>query len=224
MFLQFGDRSEGGRVLAEKLAAFKDNNDVIVLALPRGGVPVAFEVARALNAPLDVFVVRKLGVPGQAELAFGAIAAGGTTVFNGSLVAALRIPESVIERTIERERVELERREKLYRGGRPPLDLAGKTVIIADDGLATGATMRAAVAAVKAMKPRRVIVAAPVASHDTCEAIRSGSDTLCICAVNPEPFYGVGMWYRNFDQTTDDEVRRLLGLAQDRWREARSAG
>lgn len=210
MIIQFDDRKQGGRALAERLSGYKDVRDLIVLALPRGGVPVGFEVARALNAPLDVFVVRKLGVPGQEELAFGAIAHGGAVVYNEPLIAALRISQPVTEGIIEREKLELERRESLYRAGRPPLDLKGKTVVIVDDGLATGATMRAAVAAVSAMGPERLIVAAPVASRDTCAAIEAGSDAVCVCTANPEPFYGVGMWYRNFDQTTDDEVRQLL--------------
>lgn len=220
MLRRFADRREGGRVLAEMLSEYKNRKDVLVLALPRGGLPVALEVAQAINAPLDVFPVRKLGVPGQDELAFGAIASSGIAVFNESLVHALRIPDSLIERVIEREQTELERREKLYRVNRPRLNPEGKTVIIVDDGLATGATMRAAVAAVKSLNPNQIIVAAPVASRNTCNEIMQKSDDLCICAITPEPFYGVGMWYRNFDQTTDEEVIELL----ERMENVKSAG
>jgi predicted phosphoribosyltransferase len=213
MTKQFEDRKEGGRALAAKLSRLKDRRDVVILALPRGGVPVAFEVARELNAPLDIFLVRKLGVPGREELAFGAIASGGVAVFNEKVVRALQLPDALIEVVIEKEQKELERREKVYRVNRPALDLEGKIAVIVDDGLATGATMKAAVAAVRTKKPKRIIVAAPVASRDTCDQIKQRSDDLCICAMTPEPFYGVGMWYRNFDQTTDEEVVEILEKA-----------
>lgn len=218
----FDDRTDGGRVLANKLADYKNRQDVIVLALPRGGVPVAFETAKALNAPLDIFLVRKLGVPGHEELAFGAIASGGVTVFNESLIKDLRIPDWMIEKVIETEQKELERREKIYRKNRPALDLEGKICIIADDGLATGATMRAAIEAVKTMKPRQIIAAAPVASSETCAEIVRKTGALCICAITPEPFYGVGRWYRDFSQTEDEEVQNLLARAERR-REIRRA-
>jgi putative phosphoribosyl transferase len=192
----------------------------VILALPRGGVPVAFEVAKALNAPLDLLLVRKLGVPGQEELAFGAIASGGITVYNEALVRALNLPDSYIARVIEKEQKELERRENVYRKEGAALDLAGKIVIIVDDGLATGATMRSAIAAVRSRMPRQIIVAAPVAASDVCEQIKRKSDDLCVCAMMPEPFYGVGMWYRNFDQTTDQEVIDFLEKAKNRRSEA----
>jgi putative phosphoribosyl transferase len=210
MIKRFNDRREGGRALAAMLSVYKDRNDTIVLALPRGGVPVGFEVAKALNAPLEVFLVRKLGVPGQEELAFGAIASGGITVLNEALVHALNLSNSSVEKIIEKEVKELERREKLYRSERGRPGLEGKVVIIVDDGLATGATMRAAVTAVKALNPRLTIVAAPVASRDTCDDFNRQADQVCVCSINPEPFYGVGMWYRNFEQTTDGEVIELL--------------
>lgn len=196
--------------MAAKLADYRNRQDATVLALPRGGVPVGFEVAEALNLPLDVFLVRKLGVPGQEELAFGAIASGGITVFNEALISVLNIPGSMIEKVIEREEKELERREKIYRPNKPPHKLKDKTVIIVDDGLATGATMRAAVAAIRSLNPRQIIAAAPVASRETCQLIREKTDDLCVCAMTPEPFYGVGVWYQNFGQTTDEEVRHLL--------------
>ncbi|MDM7923112.1 MAG: phosphoribosyltransferase, partial [Pyrinomonadaceae bacterium] len=187
--------------------------DVVVLALPRGGVPVAFEVARALRAPLDVLVARKLGVPGQEELAFGAIASGGGRVLNEVLVRALRLSDETIERITDRERAELKRREEAYRGNAPSPELKDKTVILIDDGLATGATMRAAVEAVKLLGPKQVVVAVPVGSADTCAGIEEKADVLCICARTPEPFYGVGLWYRDFSQTTDEEVEDLLRRA-----------
>ncbi len=208
---QFQNRAEAGRQLAAKLTEFKNRRDVVVFALPRGGVPVGFEVAKALNAPLDVFIVRKLGVPGQEELAFGAIASGGTTVFNEELVRALRLPPALLERVVEKEQKELERREKLYRHGKAAPDLGGKIVIIVDDGLATGATMRAAVTAIRTLKPLQIVVAVPVAASDTCRDFKTKTDALCVCVMTPEPFYGVGMWYRDFEQTTDEEVSRLLG-------------
>lgn len=210
----FADRQAGGKALAAKLLNFKDRADTVVLGLPRGGVPVACEVARALNAPLDIFLVRKLGVPGQEELAFGAIASGGVTVFNESIVRALRLSDSMLVEVIGRERGELERREKLYRAHGMRYDLKGKICIVVDDGLATGATMRAAVAAIRTLHPKQIIVAAPVASRETCDEIIRQSDDMCICAITPEPFYGVGRWYGNFDQTTDAEVIALLDAGE----------
>lgn len=210
----FKDRRQAGRVLAGKLHTYADRDDVVVLALPRGGVPVAFEVASALRAPLDIFVVRKLGVPGQEELAFGAIASGGERVLNLGLVRALRLTQPMIERITERETIELERRETLYRSSRQPVDVVGKTVIAVDDGLATGATMRVAVEALKKKAPREIVVAVPIGSEQTCAEFAAKADALCICAVTPEPFYGVGVWYQNFSQTTDEEVRMLLDKAQ----------
>ena len=206
--MQFHDRTHAGRLLAGKLGRYRDNPDVIVLALPRGGVPVAFEVAKALNAPLDVFIVRKLGVPGHEEYAMGAIASGGVRVMNPD-VAGMRLPESAVEAVAAREQKELERRERLYRGDRPPLELAGRIVILVDDGLATGSTMRAAAIAVKQQKPSRSVVAVPVAAPATCEQFRAEVDEV-VCAITPEPFRAVGLWYEDFTQTTDDEVHALL--------------
>ncbi len=205
---RFRDRREAGRLLAGKLTAYANRPDVLVLALPRGGVPVAHQVARALQAPLDVFLVRKLGVPGHEELAMGALATDGVRVLNQEVVRALHIPESVIDEVAAEELEELKRRERLYRGGRPPHDLRGRTVILVDDGLATGATMRAAVQALR-QQPARIVVAVPTASPDTCEALRAEADEV-ICAMTPEPFIAVGHWYDDFSQTTDEEVRRLL--------------
>ena len=206
--MQFQDRKHAGKVLVGKLERYRDNPDVIVLALPRGGVPVAFEVAKALNAPLDVFIVRKLGVPGHEEYAIGAIASGGVRVMNPD-VAGMRLPESAVEAVVAREHKELERREHLYRGDRPPLELGGRIVILVDDGLATGSTMRAAAIAVKQQKPSRSVVAVPVAAPDTCEQFRAEVDEV-VCAITPEPFRAVGMWYEDLAQTTDDEVHTLL--------------
>ncbi|NNE65300.1 MAG: phosphoribosyltransferase [Pyrinomonadaceae bacterium] len=206
----FNDREEGGRALAARLADYKDRADTVVLALPRGGVPVGFEVSKALNLPLDVLLVRKLGVPGQEELAFGAISSGDITVFNESIVNALKIPDSMISKVIEKEKAELKRRENIYRPNRSAYDLGDRTVIIVDDGLATGATMRAAVAAVRSLGPRQIVVAAPVASKHNCQQIGEKTDDLCVCVMTPEPFYGVGKWYRDFGQTSDEEVCRLL--------------
>src|SRR5918994_299558 len=205
----FRDRSEAGRRLAEKLAHYANRPDVLVLALPRGGVPVAYEVARALSAPLDVFVVRKLGVPGYEELAMGAVATGGVRVLNDNIVAGLRIPDYLIDAVANRELEELKRRERVYRGGRPPPDLRGRTVILVDDGLATGATMLAAIKALRQLQPARIVVAVPTAAPDTCEALRAVVDDV-VCAITPEPFQAVGRWYEDLSQTTDDEVRELL--------------
>jgi predicted phosphoribosyltransferase len=186
-----------------------------VLALPRGGVPVGFEIATALGAPLDVFVVRKLGMPGHPELAIGAIASGGVRVLNEDLVRWYQLPDRVIEAIADEEQTELERREREYRGERPLIQLDGRTVILVDDGLATGASMRAAVQAVRAHQPARVVVAVPVGAPDTCEAFADITDET-ICARTPDPFSAVGLWYRDFSQTTDDEVRDLLQKAHDR--------
>jgi erythromycin esterase-like protein/predicted phosphoribosyltransferase len=205
----FRDRREAGRVLAEKLAAYANRPDVIVLALPRGGVPVAYEVARRLVAPLDVFVVRKLGVPGYEELAMGAVATGGVRMLNDQLVERLGIPEQMIDAVAARERQELARRERLYRGGSPPPDLRSRTVILVDDGLATGATMSAAIEALRKLNPARIVVAVPTASPDTCEEMKAKADEV-ICAITPEPFHAVGRWYQDFSQTTDEEVAALL--------------
>lgn len=210
----FENREEAGKLLAERLSEFADRQDAVVLALPRGGVPVAFEVAIHLGLPLDVFVVRKLGVPWQPELAFGAIASGNTRVLNDSIVQSCRLTEQEIETVTRAESTELVRRERAYRDARPPLELSGKTVILVDDGLATGATMRAAVQAVRSKHPAQIVVAVPVGSVQTCRELDELSDVMCVCATTPEPFYGVGMWYRDFSQTTDAEVRELLARAE----------
>ena len=206
---RFRDRREAGRVLAAQLGAYANRPDVLVLALPRGGVPVAAEVARALGAPLDVFVVRKLGVPGHEEFALGAIATGGVRVLNDDVVRALRIPDRVIDAVAAKEQEELARRERLYRGDRPPLDVRGRTVILVDDGLATGATMHAAIKALRQQQPARIVVAVPTASPETCDELKREVDEV-ICATTPDPFYAVGLWYEDFSQTTDEEVRELL--------------
>jgi putative phosphoribosyl transferase len=206
---RFRDRTEAGRHLAELLRRYAGRDDVIVLALPRGGVPVGYEVAQALGAPLDVFVVRKLGVPGHEELAMGAVATGGLLVLDENLVRALGIAEEELRRVVEAELRELERRDAEYRGNREPPDLAGKTVILVDDGLATGSTMRAAALAVRRMDPARVVVAVPVAAEETCDGFRDVVDDV-VCGVTPNPFRAVGLWYEDFSQTTDEEVRELL--------------
>lgn len=205
----FEDRRDAGRALARQLAHHRGRPEVRVLALPRGGVPVAFEVARALGAPMDVFSVRKLGLPAQPELAMGAIASGGVRVLNDELVEALHVPPHVIDRVAAAEQVELERRENLYRRGLPPLDVAGRCAILVDDGLATGATMRAAVAAVRGLGAARVVVAVPIGSRETCHEFAAVADEV-VCAATPEPFRAVGQWYSDFAQTTDEEVHRLL--------------
>ena len=208
----FRDRTEAGRQLAAKLVAYAGRPDVLVLALPRGGVPVAFEVARALRAPLDIFLVRKLGLPGHEELAMGAIATGGVRVLNEDVVRALRVSGEVIDAVAAEEQQELERRERLYRGDRPPADVGGRTVVLVDDGLATGATMRAAIAALRQRGPARVVVAVPVGAPETCAEFQDEADE-AVCARTPEPFYAVGLWYGDFSQTTDEEVRDLLEQA-----------
>lgn len=210
----FRDRRDAGRQLAERLNAYANRSDVVVLALPRGGVPVANEVARALRAPMDVFVVRKLGVPGYEELAMGAIATGGVRVLNDEVVRRLGIPDFMIETVAAQEQKELVRRERLYRGDRPPLDVRDRTVILVDDGLATGATMHAAIQALRQQQPARIVVAVPTASPDTCERMNKEVDDV-VCAVTPETFHSVGQWYEEFSQTTDEAVRALLAR-QDR--------
>jgi putative phosphoribosyl transferase len=205
----FRDRHEAGRLLAERLAVYADRPDVVVLALPRGGVPVAFEIAAALHIPLDVMVVRKLGVPGYEELAMGAIASGGVQVVNEEVVRNLRLSPAVLESVAAMEHQELARRERLYRGERGPADVEGRTVILVDDGLATGSTMRAAVAALRQRRPARIVIAVPTAAPETCEELKAEVDEM-VCATTPTPFYGVGQWYDDFSQTTDEEVRELL--------------
>ena len=212
----FEDRREAGIALAAALEPYRGRDDVVVLALPRGGVPVAFEVAQALGAPLDVFVVRKLGMPGQPEFAIGAIASGGVRVLTQD-VQVYGVSQEQIDDITSRELTELRRREREYRGGRPPLEVGGRTVILVDDGLATGASMRAAVGAVRARRPARVVVAVPVGAPSTCHEFMDVSDDV-VCARTPEPFAAVGLWYRDFSQTTDDEVKRLLAEAWGRGR------
>ncbi|HZM25084.1 MAG TPA: phosphoribosyltransferase [Anaerolineales bacterium] len=209
MMALFRDRRDAGRKLAQKLVAYVGRSDVIVLALPRGGVPVAYEVALALRAPLDIFIVRKLGLPGHEELAIGAIASGGARVLNEDIIQYLGISEAVIAAIAQRELQELQRRELAYRGERPPLEVEGRTIILIDDGLATGASMRAAVAGLRLQNPAYIVVAVPTAAPETCEALEPEVDQM-ICATTPEPFYGVGRWYEDFSQTTDEEVRTLL--------------
>jgi predicted phosphoribosyltransferase len=209
----YRDRRHAGAELARHLAHVK-GLDIVVLALPRGGVPVAFEVAHALEAPLDVFVVRKLGMPGHPEFAMGAIASGGTRVLNDEVVKLYRIPDQVVDAIARDERIELERRERAYRAQRPPLDVRGRTVVLIDDGLATGSTMKAAVEAVRALAPHRIIVAVPVGSPETCREFAAVADDI-ICARAPEHFAAVGQWYDDFRQTTDEEVRELLAAASE---------
>jgi predicted phosphoribosyltransferase len=209
----FIDRADAGRALAERLPRYAGRSDVIVLALPRGGVPVGFEVAKALGAPLDVFIVRKLGVPGHEEYAMGAIASGGVRVLNEEAVRGLRIPQRAIEEATRREQQELERREREYRGERPPPDVRDRTVILVDDGLATGATMQAAVQALRQQHPARIVVAVPTGSPETCARIAEEADEV-VCATTPDPFHAVGLWYENFAQTSDEEVHDLLARAE----------
>jgi predicted phosphoribosyltransferase len=210
----FHDRTDAGRHLAAKLRKYADRPDVLILGLPRGGVPVAFEVARALHAPLDIFLVRKLGLPGHEELAMGAIATGGVIILNEDVVRGLRIPDDVLDAVAALEQRELERRERLYRGDRQPPDVRERTVILVDDGLATGSTMRAAVAALRRQHPARIVVAVPVGAAETCAEFQDEADE-AVCARTPEPFYAVGLWYRDFSQTTDEEVRELLERAAE---------
>jgi putative phosphoribosyl transferase len=208
----FRDRGEAGRALGERLAEYAGRPDVRVLGLPRGGIPVAFEVAQRLGAPLDVFVVRKLGVPGQEELAMGAIASGGVRVENREVIAALGLTQDALDRVTAIEQAELARREVSYRGSSPPLDLAGATAILVDDGLATGSTMRAAVAALRRHQPAAIVVAVPVAAPSTRDELAREVDAI-VCVATPDPFLAVGRFYDDFAQTTDAEVRDLLARA-----------
>jgi putative phosphoribosyl transferase len=208
---QFRDRQEAGELLAEKLTAYVDQPDMIVLALPRGGVPVGAEVAKKLHAPLDVVVVRKLGLPGHPELAMGAIASGGVKVLNDDIVKTLRVPDEVINAVAAEEVEELKRREELYRDDLPPPEVEGKTVIIVDDGVATGSTMMAAISALRQWRVGRLVVATPTVARETCEYLRARADEV-VAVIVPETFYGVGQWYEDFSQTSDEEVRRLLSV------------
>ncbi len=212
----FRDRTEAGRLLADKLRGYSNRSDVIVLALPRGGVPVGFEIAKALKAPLDVLVVRKLGVPDQVELAMGAIASGGIRVLNEELLNYYPIPDEVIEEVTEREREELRWRERAYRGDRPVSEVQGRTVILVDDGMATGTTMRSAIEAVKRRQPSEIVIAVPVAATSICEEFqRIKNHVVFTCLTTPEPFIAVGLWYDHFPQLTDKEVRDLLDRAAE---------
>lgn len=211
----FANRTEAGRQLARHLKRYADRDDVIVLGAPRGGVPVAFEVATTLRVPFDIFVLRKLGVPGREELAFGAIASGGVRVLDTDTVRALALTASEINQVIQAEEWELERREHKYRGSRPPLHLTGLTVILVDDGIATGSSMRAAIRALRQMRPAALVIATPVAPRATCDRLRAEVDEL-ICPEMPEPFYGVGQFYKDFAQVSDEEVTELLDKA---WRQ-----
>jgi putative phosphoribosyl transferase len=208
---RFRDRRHAGQVLAKRLAHLAGRSDLLVLALPRGGVAVGFEVAHALNAELDVFIVRKLGYPGHEEYAMGAIASGGVRVMN--LETGLHVSDRDVERVVARETAELGRREQLYRGSRPAAVVKGRTVIVVDDGLATGATMRAAVAAIRKQQPRSLVVAVPVGAEETCARLRAEADEV-VCASTPSPFHAVGLWYESFPQATDDEVHQLLEEAR----------
>jgi predicted phosphoribosyltransferase len=211
--MRFHDRTDGGRQLASHLTAYAGRADVVVLALPRGGVPVAVEVARALDAPLDVFLVRKLGVPDHPELAMGAIASGGVRVLSPDIIAELGVPMATVDAVAAREQLELERRDRVYRGDRPLPPLTGQVVILVDDGLATGATMEAAVGAVRTYRPARVVVAAPVGARETCDRLRRLADEV-VCVESPEWFRAVGVWYERFEQTTDDEVLHMLAVVR----------
>lgn len=211
--MKFKDRREGGEKLAKELSDYADRDDVIILGLPRGGVPVAYEVAKELNAPLDVFLVRKIGVPGQEELAMGAIASGGGRVLNDDILRSLNISDDDIRRVEEKEREELERREREFRGDRGELDVRNKTVILVDDGLATGASMRAAVTAVKDLGPNEIVVAVPSAARDSVESLKKEADRV-IAVTTPEPYMAVGAWYEIFGQTGDDEVKEILAGAR----------
>jgi putative phosphoribosyl transferase len=213
MVTPFRDRRDAGRRLAAELSRYADRPELIVLGLPRGGVPVAYEVARRLHAPLDVFVVRKLGLPWHEELAMGALASGGVRILDENLIRVARVSEDEIARVTAAEQSELERRERLYRGDRSFPDLTGKTVMLVDDGLATGSTMRAAVSALRQEGPGRIVVAVPVAASDTCNAFGDLADDV-VCAETPEPFRAVGLWYQDFSQTTDAEVHELLDRAR----------
>ena len=210
--LPFKDRRQAGRVLAEHLEHYRGRPDLLVLALPRGGVAVGFEVAHALQAPLDVFVVRKLGFPGHEEYAMGAIASGGIQVMNPSL-SGENVPAEAVAAVVEREQAELVRRERLYRGEGPAMPIRGRLVIVTDDGVATGSTMRAAVQAIRQQQPARLVVAVPVGADDTCEELRAEADEV-VCCATPRPFRAVGLWYHSFPQASDDEVHQLLEEAR----------
>jgi putative phosphoribosyl transferase len=209
----FRDRTDAGQALAARLMQYADRPDAIVLALPRGGVPVGFEVAQRLRIPLDVFIVRKLGLPGHEELAMGAIASGGVRALNDELIGYIGVPKDVVDHVTAVEQRELQRRQRLYRDDRPPPDVRGRAVILVDDGLATGATMRAGVEALRRQDCARIVVAVPVAAPDTCEELGQLADEV-VCAVTPVPFFGVGMWYEDFSQLTDEQVRELLARAE----------
>jgi putative phosphoribosyl transferase len=219
---RFRDRRDAGRRLATELRQYANRPNVLVLALPRGGVPVAFEIAQALHVPLDVFVVRKLGLPWHEELAMGALASGGVRVLDQKLIRAARVSADDVERVTALERAELERRERRYRGDRPFPDVSGKTVILVDDGLATGATMQAGVAALRKENPSKIVVAVPVAAQEVCEAFGDVADEI-ICAETPEHFRAVGLWYEDFSQTSDEEVHELLAQAAQSLRGSESA-
>lgn len=213
--LPFDNRTQAGRLLGQALLHYAGREDIIVLALPRGGVPVAFEVVKAINAPLDLMLVRKLGTPGQEELAMGAIAPGEVRVLNPDIVHSLRISEEIIEAVAKRERKELDRRQRAYRGDRPPPQVQGHCVILVDDGLATGATMRTAIKAIRQQQPSRIVVAVPVAPADTVQTLREEADEV-VCLATPEPFWAIGSWYREFPQTSDEEVKDLLERAWEK--------
>ena len=211
----FRNRRDAGKILAQKLSAYANRADVLVLALPRGGVPVAYEVALALNVPLDILIVRKLGLPGREELAIGAIASAGIRVLNDDIIRVLSIPQEIINIVAQRELQELERREHMYRGDRPAPEVHNRTVILIDDGLATGASMRAAVVALRAQHPARIVIAVPTAAPEICNALEFDVDEI-VCAITPKPFLGVGRWYEDFSQVTDEQVQRFLLEANER--------
>jgi putative phosphoribosyl transferase len=223
MNTRFRDRTEAGHLLAIRLKDYANRPDVIVLGLPRGGVPVAFEVAKALNLPLDICLVRKLGVPGHKELAMGAIATGGVRVLNHDVLKWLNISDKTIDEVAAKELKELRRRDRIYRGDRPQLDIRDRTVILIDDGLATGATMKAAIAVLKLQQPKQIIVAIPVAPLEARNALRAEVDKV-VCLATPEPFYAIGLWYEDFTQTTDEEVRELLANCFARYSPEVTAG
>jgi putative phosphoribosyl transferase len=209
MTIRLRNRTEAGQMLASLLTDYANRPDVLVLGLPRGGVPVAFEVAKALNVPLDICLVRKLGVPGHKELAMGAIASGGVRILNYDVVSWLGISSKTIDEVAAREQRELERRDRVYRGDRPQPDVSDRTIILVDDGIATGSTIRAAIVILQQQQPEQIVVAVPVAPAQTCKELKSEVDKV-VCLMTPEPFYAIGLWYENFEQTTDEEVRELL--------------
>lgn len=210
----FADRKEAGEKLAQKLSEYTSADNVVVLGLPRGGVPVAYEVAKAIQSPMDIFLVRKLGVPGHEELAMGAIASGGVRVLNDSLIDQLAITDKMLASVAAQEQQELERRERVYRGDNPRVELTDKKAILVDDGIATGASMKAAIEALRAHKPEKIIVAVPVSPPDTYMEIKEQVDEF-VCIDTPQPFYGVGMWYEDFSQTTDEEVKKYMNQANN---------